>query len=425
MSMPPRRGAVLAAVVVSAALAGWLLPPPGRLLLLAAALVAASAAIPAALLRRRRGLGAAGGIAALAVLCAAGLRLRYGGGDAYPDVTGKPILSERALEPVVRSDEPIGNVAVSSDGRVFYTIHPESRPEGARLLEWRGARGVPWPSAEAQGELGEVLGLAVDGRGRLWAIGHGGHGASPPRLVAFDLATGQLAHRHDFTDAQIGSFYQDLEVSRDGGTVYIADASFWRRNPAVVVYDVGRGEAVRRLEDDASVYPQPWIIRTPAGPMTFLGGLVALQTGIDGLVLSEDDRWLYYAAMSHDTLYRVKTADLRDPALSPDDLAARVEAVGRKPLSDGLGIDAAGNAIVTDVEHGGLVRIAPDGASTTLLATRRIRWSDGVTYGPGGWLYIADSDIPDLMLRSKEHIRESGPYFVWRIHPDIGGLPGR
>jgi sugar lactone lactonase YvrE len=159
--------------------------------------------------------------------------------------------------------------------------------------------------------------------------------------------------------------------------------------------------------------------------MVFFGGVVALQTGLDGIVLSQDDRWLYYAAMSHDTLYRVPTADLGNPALSGEALAARVEAVGKKPLSDGLGIDAEDNVLVTDVEHGAIVRVARSGAPATLVKTPRIRWADGMTFGPDGWLYIADSDIPDQMLQSKAHIREHAPYHVWRIRPDIGGVPGR
>ncbi|HVE83822.1 MAG TPA: L-dopachrome tautomerase-related protein, partial [Myxococcales bacterium] len=171
--------------------------------------------------------------------------------------------------------------------------------------------------------------------------------------------------------------------------------------------------------------PQDWIIRTPAKEMTFAGGAVALKAGIDGLVLSSDDAWLYYAAMTHDTLYRVRTADLRDPGLDGAALAKRVEKVGRKPLSDGLGIDANGDVLVTDVEHGGVVRVSAGGALTTLLATPKVRWADGVVYGPDGWLYLADSDIPDQMLQSKEHIRAHAPYYIWRLKPDAGGVPGR
>jgi hypothetical protein len=41
----------------------------------------------------------------------------------------------------------------------------------------------------------------------------------------------------------------------------------------------------------------------------------------------------------------------------------RVESVGRKPLSDGLSADLAGNVYITDVEHGAVLRMAPGGAA--------------------------------------------------------------
>ncbi len=62
------------------------------------------------------------------------VRVPYGSGEHYPDVTGAPILSDEKLETVLSYPEPIGNVAVSQDGRGFFTIHPESRPEGAKPL---------------------------------------------------------------------------------------------------------------------------------------------------------------------------------------------------------------------------------------------------------------------------------------------------
>ncbi len=364
-----------------------------------------------------------GAIAVLALVVALTLRLRYGGGEPYPDLSEEPLFAGDVLEPVVVSEEPIGNVAVSSDHRIFYTIHPESRPTGAKLLEWRDGAGVPWPSAAAQQRFDTVLGVAIDAQERLWTIDHGNHATGTPRLLAFDIATGQLVHEHQFARdlAPLGSFLQDLKVAEDGDTVYIADVSFWRKHPAIIVYDRASGRARRVLQDHPSVSPQDWIVETPAKKMTFFAGLVALKAGVDGLVLSTAGDWLYYAAMSHSGLFRVPTAALSNPALSAVELAQRVERVGAKPLSDGLGIDAQGNVLVTDVEHGAVLRIASDGTRQTLVASSKLRWADAVTYGPEGWLYIADSAIPEQMLQSKDHIRASAPYYVWRFRPDIAG----
>jgi hypothetical protein len=211
------------------------------------------------------------------------VRLRYGGGQSYRDVTGAPILSGDELETVLSYPEPIGNVAVSSDGRGFFTVHPESRPEGAKLLEFRDGAAWPYPSEEFQDEIFQTpLGVVVDRQHRLWIIDHGKHGFGTPRLLAIDLLTDEVVHDHRFdnTAAPGGSFLQDLQVSPDGCTVFIADVSFWRKRPAIVVHDIATSADRRVLEGHPSVAAQDWIITTSSKRMVFFGGLAAMKPGI-------------------------------------------------------------------------------------------------------------------------------------------------
>jgi sugar lactone lactonase YvrE len=160
--------------------------------------------------------------------------------------------------------------------------------------------------------------------------------------------------------------------------------------------------------------------------MVFFGGLAALKPGVDGVAIDDAGRWVYYAAMTHDGLYRVPLAALRNRALAPAAIARQIERVSDKPLSDGLSIDHAGHVLITDVEHGSVMRRRADsGKLETLLRDPRIRWSDGLSHGPGGWLYLADSAIPEQMLRSKSHIASQAPYTIWRIRSDSPGTPGQ
>lgn len=359
-------------------------------------------------------------------LLAVVLHLRYGGGEPYPDLSGEPMFDQGALEVAVTSPEPIGNHAVSADGRVFYTIHPESRPAGPKLLEWVDGVPEPFPSAEAQSRLETPLGVVVDRQDRLWVIDHGNHGTGSAKLLAFDLSTGELVHEHVFDSsvAQLGSFLQDLQVDSAGEHVFIADVSFWRKNSGLVVYDVEAEKARRVLDSDPSVSAQDWLIRNPTKDMVFFG-IVVLKPGVDGIAIDRNDEWIYYGAMSHDTMYRIKVADLLDDSLSAGALAARVEDVGPKPLNDGLSTDNDGNLLITDVEHGAVIRMQPDGTLTTLVKSERIRWADALSYGPDGWLYLADSAIPDQMLRTKAHIRAEAPYLIFRFKPGIDGIPGQ
>lgn len=356
------------------------------------------------------------------------IRLRYGGGEYYPDLSGEPLFPASALEVAATYDEPIGNVAVSADGRIFFTVHPESRPEKNKLMEWRNGQAVPYPDADFQQRyLITPLGVAIDRQDRLWVIDHGMHGFKTARLLAIDLRTDQLAHRHDFSSriAQAGSFLQDLQVDSAGKTVYIADVSFFRKNPAIVVYDVETQTARRVLESHPSVYPQDWIIRTPQKEMTFFWGLAALKPGIDGIAIDKQDEWIYYGAMAHDSMYRVRTGDLKNASLSPDALAAKVELFAKKPLNDGLSMDVAGNLYIADMEHGAVVMLDRNRQLKTLIKDPRIRWADALSFGPESWLYLADSAIPDQMLRSKSHIAAAGPYYIFRFKPGNVGIPGQ
>ena len=374
---------------------------------------------------KRAGLVVLAGLAAFLLW----VRCTFGGaGEPYPDHSGPPRIPAAAVEVVATLPEPPGNVAVSADGRVFLTIHPESRPETTKVAELVGGVLRPYPSEAAQAELYEtVLGVAIDPRGWLWTIDHGQHGLGRPRLLAFDLATDTEVHRHDFTDeeAGAGSFFNDLQVSPDGRFVYVADISVFGRRPALVVYDVEAGRALRRLESHPSVQTQDWLIRHPDEDMVFFGGLLALRPAVDSIALDKQGEWLYYGAMTHDTLYRVPAASLRDPSLDDAALAGLVEAYGDKPLSDGMSMDLEGNLYITDVEHRAVLMLPPGGgALQTVIQDPRIRWADGLSFGPDGWLYLSDSAIPDIMLRSKSHIEESAPYFLFRFKPGPLGVPG-
>lgn len=356
----------------------------------------------------------------------AALWIRHGGGETYPDLTRTPRLAAGALEEVLAYPEPIGNVAVSSTGRIFFTVHPESRPRGNKLLEYVDGASVPYPSLSQQNRLFDTpLGIAIDRLNRLWVIDHGNHGLRAARIVAIDLESGEVLRdqRFDKSIAPAGSLLQDLQVSADGRTIVIADASFWRKSPALIVYDVETGEARRVLEKHPSVSAENYLIRTEGKPMQFLGGIVALRGGVDGIALGPE--WLYYAALNGSGLYRIPLKDLVNRSLPLSQLATNIERLSDKPLSDGLSVDIEGNVFVTAVEHNAIFRVDTENGLTTLIQSPHIRWPDALSFGPDGYLYVADSALPELILRSNDHIRAEGPYRIFRFQPGSPGIPGQ
>jgi len=362
----------------------------------------------------------------LLVTAATTLWVRHGGGQPYPNLTDAPQLSNDVLEEVLAYSEPIGNVAVSRDGRIFFTVHPESRTRGNKLLEFVGGASVPFPSLSLQTELFDTpLGVSIDRLNRLWVIDHGNHGMRSARVIAIDLDSGEVI-RDQYFDPSIapaGSLLQDLQVSADGNTIVIADASFWRKRPALIVYDVETGDARRLLEGHYSVSAENYLIRTPIRDMEFLGGMVALRGGVDGIALG--DEWLYYGALNGSGLFRIRLSDLKNQKLPQSQLATRIERFSDKPLSDGLSVDLNGSVYITDVEHNAVFKADAINGLSTLIQSRDIRWPDALSFGPDGYLYVADSALPDVIMKSAEHVDAQGPYRIFRFQPGATGVPGQ
>ena len=286
------------------------------------------------------------------ILLAIFLRLRYGGGTEYPDLSTPPLYSSEQLEVVYTHDEPIGNIAASKDSsvapRVFFTIHPESRPETIKLMEIINDKAIPYPSLEAQDHFNTVLGLFTDNHNRLWTIDHGNHGFDGAKILAFDLSTDQLVHEFTFPSsvAKKLSFFNDLSISPDGTYLVVANVSFFGKKPSIAVYNIATGESKNLLEGHPSMRDEGYVPVPPAKKMRFLGGLVDLLTGVDGIDFSRDGKYVYYAPMGHSELFRIPTDILTDFSKSDQELSDAVQSVSKKPLSDGIRTDHHGNIYI-------------------------------------------------------------------------------
>jgi sugar lactone lactonase YvrE len=154
-------------------------------------------------------------------------------------------------------------------------------------------------------------------------------------------------------------------------------------------------------------------------------GLYALRIGVDSIALDTRGEWLYYGSVNGDRLYRIATRDLNDEALSPAALAARVQDFAAKTLSDGLTMDLADNVFLSDMEHSAILTLGPDRTLTTLLKDPRLRWPDGFSFAPEGWLYVTCSSLHHVLFVSTAHMRANAPYQIFRFKPGTAGVPGQ
>ena len=373
--------------------------------------------------KRLPGLLAIGAVLLTASLI--GFKARYGGATIpFPKRAELPLLTPPSVEMVAELEEPPGNIAVSKDGRVFVNLHPEARPS-RNVVEIVNGKATDWPHPHER-LLDGTFSLRIDARGWLWALSPGFHGLRGARLVAFDLASRRLMHRWDIPRpiAGWGSYVQDFQLSPDGRYVFLADVSALAKRPALIVYDTRTRHARRVLERDPSVTDRPYLIRAKGRDMVLLGGLYVMHPAVDTIAIDDAGEWLYYGPMSHKKLFRVRTSDLADASLSAPALSARVEAYGPKPQTDGATMDHAGNIYLAEVESASIAVLGPDRKLRTLVRDPRWRWPDGLSFGAADWLYVTDSAIPEIMMRTPGHIRRQAPYYVYRLRTGSPGTAG-
>jgi len=349
------------------------------------------------------------------------IKVIYGGGTPYPDVSTAPRYDTATAE--ITLPLPPGMVAVGPQGRMFYTYHPFHRPQDHAdhlVFEWRDGVGHPIAPNLAD-RLTGVFGITVDAQGNVWAVRPGAMEGRPTEVLAINPDNGELVFEFTFPKGEAG-FAQDLRVSSDGNTVYLADTGLLRfTSTSLIVLDVPTRSSRVVLENHPTTAPQNLVMRRTDGSPYRLGfGLVTFQVGVDGLEISEDGNWLIYAAMTHDGVFRVPTDLLRDPNVSDAHLDQAIERLGVAPMSDGIALTAAGEVVLTDVENGGLALLDAEGALTTLVSMERVDWADSVSIAPNGDIWFTDSRLTALLDQLGEpasfaEMQADGPFHIYRI----------
>ena len=268
-----------------------------------------------------------------------------------------------------------------------------------------------------------VQSVHCDAKDRLWVLDP----ASPafagvvpggPKLVAFDLATGETIRAYPFP-AEIASgkaYLNDVRVDAERDVAYLTDSGVG----AIVVVNLVSGKARKFLVDDPRTKAEPDVklkvggkelhFQTPEGAEG-----PAPQVHSDGIALDRKGEWLYWQALTGRTLYRVKTEALRAADATDATVAAAVEKVGPSVASDGMEIDEAGNVYLTSIEQDAIVMRKPDGTLVTLASDPRLAWPDSIAFGPAGTLYVSCSQIHRTPMVHPNTEMPKTPFALYRL----------
>lgn len=330
------------------------------------------------------------------------------------------------LEVVAESQRQWTGVAVSKQGRIFvcYPRWSDDVPVSVAELLPDG-RAVAYPDEEwntwngslsPRGHFVCVQSVYVDDDDNLWILDPAnpkfeGVIETGPKLVKVDLSSDTVAGRYYFDEfeAPAGSYLNDVRVDTKRGYAYITDSGLG----AIVVVNLDSRRSRRLLEFDPSTKSEgvtltiegmPWLRPDGAKPVVHS----------DGIALSPDGEWLYYQALTGNSLYRVRTRMLRDVLLPSGKLSEAVELVGTTGPADGIMFGPDGALYITAIQEDAIKRCMPGGSLETVISDRRLEWPDSFARGPENTMYVTTSQIhlwgeptqPYRVLRFRVHVPE-------------------
>jgi sugar lactone lactonase YvrE len=319
-------------------------------------------------------------------------------------------------------------VATTPEGRVFAALARIDGSAGPRVVEMRDGRASPYPDAAwnayAEGAdpartLVWVNSLRIGPDGDLWLVDTGSPGFGQPmrpggvKLVQVDISANRVRRTIPLDGVVAPKSFVD-DVRFNGPRAYLTDAGA----PALIVLDLAAGTGRRVLEGHASV--------TAARPISAEGRIVRGPDGkpvyvhADQLEVSPDGTWLYYQPCAG-PLWRVPTRLLDDSATPAGVVAASVEIVADTPPTGGTAIAADGTIFVSDTDSQRIVRIAPDGTSSTLIQDPRLLWVDAMWIDAAGRLWMPAAQLNRLAIFQGGASRVHFPVEVYTL--PIGAQP--
>jgi len=281
----------------------------------------------------------------------------------------------------------VWNAVVVDSGRVFVAGPRWSGSNGPAVAQL-DQHGVPQPYPDADWNAWRpgddprdvfvnVNALHRDHSGGLWVVDTGtpAFGGEPlpeaAKVVRIDLKSGRVTRVIRFGPTAIGSGSYVDDIRFHGNQAYLTDAG----RPGLIVLNLKTGDARRVLDGHPST--------TAGGRDIILDGDVLkapngqpLKVNTDPLEVSPDGHWLYFGPLEG-PWSRLETRFLDDPAVSPKDIASKVEPWADLPPMGGSVMDANGDLYFSDLAENALKkRRAADGVIITIIQDPRLHWVD-------------------------------------------------
>lgn len=252
--------------------------------------------------------------------------------------------------------------------------------------------------------LQNVYSMEIDRRGIMWVLDGfriNNFTKCLPKLVLLDLnKKGKVVQSYEFPSdicSKDGGFLNDIVIDEsDGGYAYISESS--PKDPGIIIYSRLRNRAWKIR--DSSMFAE-----LEAADFEVDGLKTKSLLPVDGIALApqptlrNEDRYIFYNALTGFSLYALSSKILKDEELCQGDSWRRaIKYVGKKPSQgDGFAMDNKGNIYYGLLPSYGIATWnihTPFSAANVLDKNRKeLIWPDSFCFDLKGHLYVLANGI--------------------------------
>ncbi|WBX70031.1 L-dopachrome tautomerase-related protein [Tenacibaculum retecalamus] len=293
-----------------------------------------------------------------------------------------------------------GNLALTSNGRLFVTMSPFVSPTTKVFEISKDGTAKAYPNAEyATGDnsiFKGMVGVRVDSKDNLWLLD-----ITTKQFIVWNTIDEKLEKIIKVpADAVVStSFLQDFIIDEKHNNVIIADMTQADLTsapiPAFIVINTETGKARRMAKSHPSMMP------------SLEGGFALNPIAIDPTF-----EWLYYGALHGKTVYRVPTSSFE----SDEKLLSTIEKYAPKSYCDGMAIDANNNIYITNIEESAIgITTKKDGFKNLAMLPEGQSWPDGLYVANDGYIYGTVDQLNRTAALNKGNDISTGSYLVVKI----------
>jgi hypothetical protein len=326
--------------------------------------------------------------------------------------TGVEVIARLSVEP--------RHVTVLGDGRIIFTVTPETRKQlsVAELVPSGAIK--PFPNMEwasrPEGEKGtvDVAAIASDMASGYVVIIDIGNSKTNGKLIVWDSKQNKLAQLVPFERRRASDFrfVQDVAVDMKRKSLYLISRDAKKQSAAIITVDLPtkdiRVHTLARLNDKGGITTD--ITDTSSTAWSMKEGMNLPMT------IDPANEWVYFTGPGAPTLFRVRAADLANPEITSDELMAKVERYGDKVLATSIAADNAGHVYVCEGSNGKIGVLSADRGYRTWIHDEGLLWPDDICLGPDGYAYITVNHLRRLaVMQSPAKRLEEMPYTIARV----------